>query len=59
MVRAISWTIDGWMPSDGSSSRISEEVTDHDAPDRQLLLLAAGQRSGLLGAPLGENRNVP
>src|SRR5258707_9327515 len=30
-------------------------VTDHDAPDRQLLLLAAGQRSGLLGAPLGEN----
>src|ERR1700694_5068576 len=30
-------------------------VADHDAPDRQLLLLAAGQGSGLLGAPLGEN----
>src|SRR5258705_721766 len=30
-------------------------VADHDAPDRQLLLLAAGQRSGLLGAPFGEN----
>ena len=43
------------MPSDGSSSRISDGIADQDAPDRQLLLLAAGQRSGLLGAALGEN----
>src|SRR5882757_3130299 len=31
-------------------------TADHDAPNRQLLLLAAGHRAGLLMATLGENR---
>ena len=46
--RAMSCTIEGWMPSDGSSSSIIDRLADHRAGDGELLLLAARQRAGRL-----------
>ena len=52
----------GDSPSDGSSRMQQPRLRHQSAPDRQHLLLAAGQRAGALRAALGkprENREHP
>ena len=46
-ISPISWTIDGWMPSDGSSSRSSHGAGNERAAEREDLLLAARERAAL------------
>ena len=49
-------TIPGESPSDGSSRRSTPRSRHERAPDRELLLLAAGERAGRPAARLREHR---
>ena len=53
-----SRTTSGARPNDGSSSSISRGAQHQRARHREHLLLAAGERAGLLAAPLVEAREV-